>query len=393
MAWTAGAWGDDYADGAWQQGRSSASSDQSWGEDESAWASWKPPKNCSEHMCVGDWLCPVCMNHNFAKRVECHQCGGPRPPKRLPRSNAPPVKDGDWMCDACGRHNFAKRDSCECGEFAPDLNRRIQVNQTKDFKGGDWLCPNCNNHNFARRTDCKRCAHPAPPEKERFKNIITPNISGQGIKAGDWLCACGNHNFAFRSECGRCGYQKETGSAVDLSRAAAEVGMGNMPAADQLADLQLFSQVCNPTLPANLVQPQQVDNQFPLQNGGQEVRGQLVPAGGQSAGNQSAETWICPNPKCCRENHGFTHCRGCHLMYQKPEDIARYKTRLCKNFKATGECKRGERCLFAHGQEELNILRTQPSAQQQEEVLALTSPEELGKCWVTPPAAKRPKLA
>ena len=41
--------------------------------------------------------------------------------------------------------------------------------------------------------------------------------------------------------------------------------------------------------------------------------------------------------------------------------IVRLKYEMCKNFKETGSCKYGDRCLFAHGDHEL-INRAAPSS-------------------------------
>ncbi|RKP13528.1 hypothetical protein BJ684DRAFT_4774, partial [Piptocephalis cylindrospora] len=37
-----------------------------------------------------------------------------------------------------------------------------------------------------------------------------------------------------------------------------------------------------------------------------------------------------------------------------------YKTELCKSYSETGQCRYGERCQFAHGQEELLPVRRHP---------------------------------
>jgi hypothetical protein len=52
----------------------------------------------------GDWLCPACRTHNFARRDVCLKCQTARP--------APRLREGDWICPACQAHNFARRQSC-----------------------------------------------------------------------------------------------------------------------------------------------------------------------------------------------------------------------------------------------------------------------------------------
>merc|ERR1719410_1158186 len=81
----------------------------------------------------GDWLCPSCQDHNFAKNEACRKCGLPRPEgaafaygSSQPAGGALAamggaagammgmgggcggMKAGDWMCQACGDHQFAR---------------------------------------------------------------------------------------------------------------------------------------------------------------------------------------------------------------------------------------------------------------------------------------------
>ena len=75
----------------------------------------------------GDWVCPKCKNHNFANKKVCNRTGCEQPkPKVVGRgrdsrgfrpsksggfrdSN---MKPGDWNCPKCKNHNFAKREVC-----------------------------------------------------------------------------------------------------------------------------------------------------------------------------------------------------------------------------------------------------------------------------------------
>ena len=75
----------------------------------------------------GDWICPKCKNHNFANKKVCNRSnceqpkprggGGRRDPRRREFSQSrgyenPNMKPGDWNCPKCKNHNFAKRDVC-----------------------------------------------------------------------------------------------------------------------------------------------------------------------------------------------------------------------------------------------------------------------------------------
>jgi hypothetical protein len=70
----------------------------------------------------------------------------PAPPR-------PPLRPGDWLCPDCKAHNFARRDAClRCQRARPRPRLRE----------GDWVCPGCHAHNFARRQSCHRCKGARP---------------------------------------------------------------------------------------------------------------------------------------------------------------------------------------------------------------------------------------
>ena len=75
----------------------------------------------------GDWICPKCKNHNFANKKVCNRsnCEQPKPRggggrrdnrrREFGQSRGhenPNMKPGDWNCPKCKNHNFAKRDVC-----------------------------------------------------------------------------------------------------------------------------------------------------------------------------------------------------------------------------------------------------------------------------------------
>lgn len=185
----------------------------------------------------GDWMCPLCGNHNFASRVNCNRCGELRSG----------FKQGDWVCRECKNHNFASRTACnKCQAPMPgqDVGVRMATlgmprptptrmptfratqammgassfngfgsvgvamgtipgttagcgsmsgmarmgSQASAMKEGDWNCPSCGNHNYASRVNCNRCA------------MLRP-----GFKQGDWVCrGCKYHNFASKEVCHQC---------------------------------------------------------------------------------------------------------------------------------------------------------------------------------------------
>ncbi|CAE8582748.1 unnamed protein product, partial [Polarella glacialis] len=117
-----------------------------------------------------------------------------------------PLLTGDWICPACDAHNFAKKTHC----YKCKMPKQARVAKI-GMREGDWICLSCFNHNFARKEDCNKCGGPKGD---------SPMFGGR--REGDWTCeACGNINFAARNVCNRCKLPKteeagimEKGAAV-----------------------------------------------------------------------------------------------------------------------------------------------------------------------------------
>jgi len=73
-------------------------------EQESPLAEPPPPAQPRPQLRPGDWFCPGCETHNFARRDACMKCHAARP--------APRLRPGDWVCAGCKAHNFARRQTC-----------------------------------------------------------------------------------------------------------------------------------------------------------------------------------------------------------------------------------------------------------------------------------------
>jgi predicted nucleic-acid-binding Zn-ribbon protein/rRNA processing protein Gar1 len=109
----------------------------------------------------GDWSCPKCKNHNFANKKVCNRtgCEEPKPrggggrgrDSRGYRSNNSGgfndsnMKPGDWNCPKCKNHNYAKRTVCNrCDTRKPvegkgsrkTQGRRRRPNPRDNWKGG-----------------------------------------------------------------------------------------------------------------------------------------------------------------------------------------------------------------------------------------------------------------
>ena len=87
----------------------------------------------------GDWRCPKCKNHNFANKKVCNRTGCEEPKPRgggrgrdsrgHRSSNSGGFRDsnmkpGDWNCPKCNNHNYARRDVCNrCDTRKPAAGR------------------------------------------------------------------------------------------------------------------------------------------------------------------------------------------------------------------------------------------------------------------------------
>lgn len=102
----------------------------------------------------GDWMCPECKCHNFARRDQCFDCGvtrsgdggggGRRRSKSRGRS-----KNRSRRSRSRTRSRRRSRGSISPG-------RRSKVNSSGAWIG-DWYCGDCGCNNFARRQRCYRC--------------------------------------------------------------------------------------------------------------------------------------------------------------------------------------------------------------------------------------------
>jgi len=163
---------------------------------------------------TGDWMCPKCNDHQFARNKFCRKCREPRPQNTTSTTNTSNrsqnsrkinEKRGDWYCSKCFDHQFARRTECRsCKSARPSnynpngfnrIEKQTQLdgsvsNSTKvssfqttqerpirpirpirrarqprhprqiDFRDGDWNCSKCNGHQFASRTICRDCGAP-----------------------------------------------------------------------------------------------------------------------------------------------------------------------------------------------------------------------------------------
>lgn len=112
----------------------------------------------------GDWRCPACNDHQFARNEVCRRCGEKKP--------APGAGGTSFGCIAggCGQQGnslgggfasggggFGAGGMQAGGGGGGAGNGNGQVP-----KPGDWYCPACNDLQFARNTNCRQCRAPKP---------------------------------------------------------------------------------------------------------------------------------------------------------------------------------------------------------------------------------------
>lgn len=183
----------------------------------------------------GDWMCPNCSNHVYARNPSCPKCSTPKPEgaeaaaavmmSQMAGMGHPNFKPGDWLCSSCNNHVFAKHPACpKCGATKPEGAEAasmatmgmggggVQFLSGTGFtpKPGDWECPSCGDLQFARNMACRKCNAPRPEGAGGSSQVAQP---------GDWACpACNDLQFARNMACRRCGAPKPAGGGHAAER-------------------------------------------------------------------------------------------------------------------------------------------------------------------------------
>lgn len=212
----------------------------------------------------------------------CELCGKPghqadtcwHRPGALPLdSNGLQMRPGDWNCPTCGDHVFAKNSVCRrCGTANPS---GPSVAAGPYARAGDWACPNCHDVQFSRNNVCRKCGTSKPAEGAVATMALAPpagivvpppgsanavslamgtsvaggaagagcqvcgkfghpseacwhrpgalplDANGRPIRPGDWTCpVCSDHQFAKNSNCRQCGTARPDANALAPPAAA-----------------------------------------------------------------------------------------------------------------------------------------------------------------------------
>mmetsp|Transcript_76271 Transcript_76271/g.93662 ORF Transcript_76271/g.93662 Transcript_76271/m.93662 type:complete len:355 (-) Transcript_76271:197-1261(-) len=198
----------------------------------------------------GDWNCKACGDLQFARNTKCRRCGAEKPSEAELAAAPParpnvapdgrPMRPGDWMCPICGDHVFARNSQCrKCGQPRPAEVLAAMNNRNQEAREGDWNCKMCGDLQFARNAACRRCGAEKPADAG-LKSVTTPAATpvavrspgGGDLRPGDWMCPkCHDHVFARNEHCRRCGTTRPTGA--DLAAMAAA---GTLPPAGRARD-------------------------------------------------------------------------------------------------------------------------------------------------------------
>mmetsp|Transcript_12441 Transcript_12441/g.26928 ORF Transcript_12441/g.26928 Transcript_12441/m.26928 type:complete len:378 (-) Transcript_12441:166-1299(-) len=197
----------------------------------------------------GDWNCKSCGDLQFARNSKCRRCGADKPSDAEIAAQATAaaaaatlglsknglqMRPGDWICPSCGDHVFAKNANCrKCGTARPNDVLTNMAGAGRNGTGsvareGDWNCKSCGDLQFARNTTCRRCGAAKPEDAGLLPAVATAPAApyaarapGADLRPGDWRCPrCNDHVFARNENCRRCGQARPTGHDMAAMAAA-----------------------------------------------------------------------------------------------------------------------------------------------------------------------------
>lgn len=167
---------------------------------------------------AGDWICPSCGDLQFARNTACRRCGSQRSDisqsqqvvsayggpgsginssiSSLMHGSQNEMRPGDWICPRCSDHVFARNSVCRrCSTpksgsdgsyghghtnyghgqsqgygqasqmgYAATSYMTQTMGSSQKVMPGDWYCPKCKDLQFARNTVCRMCSTPRPAD-------------------------------------------------------------------------------------------------------------------------------------------------------------------------------------------------------------------------------------
>lgn len=101
----------------------------------------RPASNNQQALMPGDWLCPRCNDHVFARNPACRRCGTAKP-----EGAAAELAGLGVVPNTGGLHALGGGGKGAHQKALP----------------GDWHCPKCKDLQFARNATCRMCGNPKP---------------------------------------------------------------------------------------------------------------------------------------------------------------------------------------------------------------------------------------
>merc|ERR1719336_1415686 len=105
----------------------------------------------------GDWMCPGCGDHQFARNAQCRKCGHAKPEGTEAAAAGGAAGAMMGMAGGCGGGFGGAMGG---GMSAMAINAATL--NAANMKPGDWICQGCGDHQFAKNGNCRKCGAPRP---------------------------------------------------------------------------------------------------------------------------------------------------------------------------------------------------------------------------------------
>mmetsp|Transcript_6257 Transcript_6257/g.14971 ORF Transcript_6257/g.14971 Transcript_6257/m.14971 type:complete len:368 (+) Transcript_6257:80-1183(+) len=218
----------------------------------------------------GDWTCPSCGDHQFARNPTCRKCGAQQPragcmgtarasqtvqegtggafAPLAHQSRDQTPQPGDWYCNFCNDLQFARNTQCRrCGKrrvgvevsvpaaaAMPSLPLPVSNNKQQP-QHGDWICAGCGDLQFARNTACRQCGTPRDVQTTNQTLMMPAAVPEQTAQPritampGDWVCpGCQDLQFQRNETCRCCGTPKPTARSASSGKRHMDKGKGQL---------------------------------------------------------------------------------------------------------------------------------------------------------------------
>merc|ERR1711957_48064 len=123
------------------------------------------------------------------------------------------VKPGDWNCPGCGDHNFARNKVCRSCSAGPenavadaDVEAFLQSNAIEDHAAGVFReLPGTLQKVVMDAGSLADARNPTAVLVSRIGRAKQGTLKMEEMRPGDWKCpVCGDHNFARNESCRKC---------------------------------------------------------------------------------------------------------------------------------------------------------------------------------------------